>query len=288
MADVGCLAPWFGSNRLLSKQVGEELAGCPWVGVPFAGGMSELCHLTARTLLVNDLHRHVINLARVISDDSTRSELLHKLDRTAFHPDTLVAAQAFCREAEPDGPLDLYAAEAYFVCCWMGRSSNSGIDDEFKGRPAIRWNASGGDSAVRFRSALRSMAQFGRIMRRCTFETMDVFDFLTRCEDADGHGLYLDPPFPKLGRRYRHNAGATDAEERAWHTQLRDAVVSFCRTRVVLRFYEHPLIEELYPRDAWTWRELTGRDQANNGAKPELLLINGPSRAVSGVRKGLF
>lgn len=26
------IAPWYGSNRILAKHVGEELAGCTWVG----------------------------------------------------------------------------------------------------------------------------------------------------------------------------------------------------------------------------------------------------------------
>lgn len=42
MAGITALAPWFGSNRMLARYVGEELAGCQWVGVPFAGGMAEI------------------------------------------------------------------------------------------------------------------------------------------------------------------------------------------------------------------------------------------------------
>lgn len=48
------LAQWFGSNRILGHAVGEALAGCRWVGIPFAGGMPELLHLTARTVVVSD------------------------------------------------------------------------------------------------------------------------------------------------------------------------------------------------------------------------------------------
>lgn len=44
-----------------------------------------------------------------------------------------------------------------------------------------------------------------------------------------------------------------------------------------MRFYDHPLIREIYPEAQWTWRILKGRDQANNGDKPEVLLINGES-----------
>lgn len=54
----------FGSNRTLAPLVGRELDGCDWVGIPFAGGMSELRYINARTLNVNDLHCHLVILCR--------------------------------------------------------------------------------------------------------------------------------------------------------------------------------------------------------------------------------
>lgn len=39
---VKTLLPYFGGNRTNAKTVGELLAGCRWVGIPFAGGMPEL------------------------------------------------------------------------------------------------------------------------------------------------------------------------------------------------------------------------------------------------------
>lgn len=275
MRTATALAPWFGSNRLLAHHVGELLAGRDWVGVPFAGGMSELTHIDARTVVVGDLHRHLINLARVVASDELRPVLMRHLRRALFHPDELDAAQEWCKCHQPVEGIrgDLQAAYSYFVCVWMGRSHLAGTKDEFTGRLSTRWNASGGDSNVRYRSAVRSLVSFGRTARRCTFSVMDAFDFLGRCDDKDRHGVYCDPPFPGAGADYRHNAGK-GAEEVAWHTRLRDSLVRFGRTRVVLRYYRHPLVEELYPPDRWDWRELTGgRTQANKAA-PEVLILN--------------
>jgi len=274
---LSTLAPWFGSNRMLAEHVGSALEGCSWVGVVFAGGMSELPHIKARTIVVNDLHRHVINLARVVADDLLRPVLIRRLARKAFHPDQLKECQEICSRLEPmptwAGSPDLPFAEAYFVCCWMGRSSKAGIDDEFNGRPSIRWKSDGGDSMVRYMSAMRTIVPFSQTLRRCTFETMDCFEFLERCEDLNGHGIYADPPFPKVGRRYKHNAGQTDAEEASWHKRLRDALQRFERTRVVARFYEHPMIRDLYSvADGWTWKPLVGRKQSNESA-PEVLIV---------------
>lgn len=272
---INALAGWFGSNRLLAHHVGVALEGCSWVGIPFVGGFSEVAEIKARTILCSDLHRHVINLARVVASDSVRPILIRRLRRKAFHPDELRDAQELCRDREPIDPSgDLALAEAYFVCCWMGRAAKAGRDDEFKVHHSIRWKADGGDCAVRYQSAIRMLATFGRTLRRCTFETMDAFDFLARCEDLLGHGIYSDSPFPGAGRRYKHNAGKTDDEERAWHTRLRDSLERFATARVICRFYDHSLVRELYAEDKWTWHHLQGRKQTNESAEEVLLIRN--------------
>lgn len=265
------LAPWFGSNRMLAPIVGQELKGCKWVGVPFAGGMCELAHITAPSIVVSDLHRHVINLALVVSEEGER--LRRELDCiTLFHPDMLAAAQDDCRQWESQPRLgespNYEAAKSYFIACWMGRSHKSGIDDEFNGGLSIRWNGNGGDSNTRFRSASESLTEWQEIARRCNFSVMDCFEFLDRCEDAPKHGIYCDPPFPGPGDRYKHKF--TEAH----HRQLAERLAEFKHTRVVCRFYDHPLIRELYPESEWTWRFLEGRKQSNEKAL-EVLLING-------------
>jgi site-specific DNA-adenine methylase len=267
------IAPWFGSNRLLAHKVGELLTGCEWVGVPFAGGMCELAHIPARTLLVNDKHEAVINLAAVVRDQ--REALQRSLEALPFHPSVLAAAQSRCRTIEsnpawkPANAEDaLDWATDYFVCAWMGRNGTAGTDREFKSGLSVRWNAGGGDSAVRFRSATESLTEWQAIMRRCTFVCLDVFEFLDRVKDEPRHGLYLDPPFPGPGDDYRHKF--TEEQQR----KLAARLGTFQRCRVVLRYYDHELIRELYPEVGWTWhRPEGGRTQANKAA-PEVLVVN--------------
>lgn len=258
---------------MLAPVVGQELRGCKWVGIPFAGGMCELGHIKASTIVVSDLHRHVINLARVVAERG--DQLAEQLAALAFHPDELRDAQERCRMWEQDEHLgfeiNLGAARSYFTACWMGRSHKSGIDDEFNGGLSTRWNANGGDSNKRYRSAVEALAEWQGIMRRCNFSVLDVFDFLDRCEDSEGHGIYCDPPFPGPGDRYKHQFSE------AQHRRLAARLGEFKLTRIVCRFYDHPLIRELYPEGQWTYVRLKGRDQANNGEKSELLVINGKS-----------
>lgn len=263
---ITALAPWFGSNRMLAPIVGERLKGCRWVGVPFAGGMSELYCIDAPTLLVNDLHRHVINLAAVLASDELRQILIDRLSRLPFHPDILRAAQDAC-DGQPHAIPDVNLAEAYFVCCWMGRSGIAGTDAEFKGNLPIRWTSTGGDSNTRYRSAVKSLVAWSRIMRRCNFSTLDFRDFLAKCKDYAAHGIYCDAPFPEAGDSYRHKFTEQD------HRQLAGRLATFTDALVLVRYHDHPLIRELYPAGEWHWTALEGRNAANNST-PEVLISN--------------
>lgn len=126
---ITAIAPWFGGNRLLAHAVGEELAGCRWVGIPFAGGMPELLYIDAPTIVVGDLHRHVINLANVLKDPYMGLRLIRRLKREAFHPDTLAESQHWCSHRTERPALDcrdVEAARHYFITVWMGRSGKGG------------------------------------------------------------------------------------------------------------------------------------------------------------------
>lgn len=269
---VNAVVPYYGGNRRLAEHVGRALDGRFFVAVPFAGGMSELRHITARTLLVGDLHRHVINLARVAADAELNAQLRQRLADLPFHPDVLTAAQDACLRRErgelaaDDCPLSW--ATDYFVASWMARNGRAGTKSEFGGGLSVRWDGGGGDSAVRFRSATESLAGWQAILRRCTFVVMNVFDMLQSVRDRHGNAVYCDSPFPGPGDEYAHRF--TEDQHRA----LADRLAKFERCRVVARFYDVPLARELYPESAWEWKRLTGGRKATNEAAPEVLLIN--------------
>jgi len=292
---VGALAPWFGGNRTLAHHVGEAMKGCSWVGVPFAGGMSEVAHLDATSIAVNDRHCAVINLAAIVADPIKGPQLYRRLRRHAFHPSTLAAAQAACKarnriSSQDPSPktqdLDhgnyvpsLDWAESYFVAVWMGRNDRAGTGREFEGGLSNRWNTKGGDSNTRYRSAVAALVEWRRILARCNFSTLDCFDFLAKCQDIEGHGIYCDPPFPDVGHRYRYTFSLDD------HARLARVLAKYDAARVVCRFYDHPLIRELYPESRgsrlvgreWIWIPLGGGRKQNNksGAKvPEVLVMN--------------
>lgn len=267
--------PYFGANRLLAANVGKAMAGCKWVGVPFVGGMSELAYIKASTVVANDLHRGVINFARTVAHPYYGVRLLRRLSRLPFHPDLLRAAQERCLargpfEFAPSGLPDFEYAEDFFVCAWMGRSGKTGTKGEFEGNLSVRWNANGGDSAVRYASAAASLREWRQIIARVNWLCMDAFEFLAECRHRDqpGHGIYCDPPFPGAGEEYRHSLTTEQ------HRELARVLTGFEQARVVCRFYDHPLIREVYHPAEWEWFEFTGRKQSNDDDAPEVLLVS--------------
>jgi len=292
--EVSAVAPWFGSNRMLADYVGRELAGCNWVGVVFAGGMSELAKIDARTLQVNDLHEHVIELARVMSDHLLGPMLYRALRRIPFHPTALKTAQAACLDIELCQELAISRADReqgvrlsalipvgdrarlerainYFVAAWMPRHSTSGTKGEFSVGISTRWSATGGDSAKHYANAIRSINAWRRVLARANFSVLHFREFLGKCKDSLGHGLYVDPPFPGAGKAYRHTFSEVG------HRELAALLNAYEQTRVVCRFYDDALIRTLYPEPIWSWIPLVGRKQTNAAAF-EYLVVNGPER----------
>lgn len=265
---IKTLVPWYGANRMLAHLVGEELRGCTWCGLPFAGGMSELLYIDSRTIVVNDLHLDVINLAEVIKDDLLREKLYSELPGVPFHPITLKTAQKYCLETrlEVKDIPDYVRAKNYFIASWQGRSGMSGTDKEFTGNLPVRWHADGGDSNVRYRSAIESLAAWGNIFVRCNFTTEDVFTWLVPVNDRSDCALYCDSPFPEGGELYSHSFTEQD------HRALAKWLNRYNKIRLVMRFYDHPLVRELYrAEDGWIYKHSIGRKQSNAPAD-ELLI----------------
>jgi DNA adenine methylase len=275
MKTITALAPWYGSNRTNSQSAGKLLEGCQWVAIPFAGGMCELPHIRARTIMANDLHRGIINLAREVATNCLA--LQTKLRSQLFHPDSLANAQRqfFSKSDESDALPDSFnKAVHYFTIAWMTRSSTAGTNGEKRGKLALRWDAGGGDSAKRYHSAINALEDWCNHFHRCTFTCWDAFEFLDKCKDRSQHGIYCDPPFFGPGDKYIHHCGKEQQDQRTWHARLAERLAQFNHTRVVVRAYDDRFVHELYPNDQWTWHEFTGRKQTNVDAAEVLLVKN--------------
>lgn len=287
---VKALAPWFGSDRNVAAKIGSIIGRASWVGIPFAGGCSIISHIKTRSGVANDKHRHIINLARCVADDEALALLMPRLEGLLFHPDVLAEAQRVASGYEvrcsggdglfvsettptPDDYIDIEAAAAFFVCCWLGRSAIAGTNTEFRSGISTRFTSNGGDSCVRFRSAIDSLREWNKALLGWQFRCDDCFDFLDRCKDEDEHALYIDAPWPDDGDGYKYQF--TPEQQK----RLAIALGRFKTCRIVIRFRDHPLVRELYPvGSGWWWVGNPSRSQTNKGVE-EVLIVNQPGAA---------
>lgn len=282
--------PWFGSDLAVCEAVGVQMGNPAWACVLFAGGCSVLPFLKCRAGVANDLHRHIINLARVLRNPNLKEVLIRRLDESLFHPEELIVAQQYCLRIEEDDGMFTQTPKTslsamdwaynYFITGWMGRSAASGTDGEFKGKLSTRYNAGGGGSNTRFRSTIESLEAWHNEVKRWEWECLDCFEMLGKIKDPEqkkdqpppvygkDKAIYVDAPWPEQGDGYRHKF--TERHQR----QLADKLSAYKYVRIVARYGDHPLIRDLYSDPHWTIIESTSRDQANQSV-PELLIVNG-------------
>lgn len=290
---ITALAPWFGSKRNLAPAIVTELGPHRAYWEPFCGSMAVLLAKEPATMeTVNDLHGDLINLARIVRDPVKGPMLYRRLRRVmmakAMHTD---AADVIRYDiTQPD---DVSRAEAYFIASWMGRNGVAGSRSYNFGY-CTRYTKNGGHAATRFANAVESIPAWRRRLRRVNILNQDAFTLIERVEDADGVVMYIDSPYIVKGAKYVHDFEAED------HQRLAHALSRFRRTRVVVSYYEHPRLVEMYA--GWTKRTFDvskamasqgKRDKENDIRALEVLLINGPSlvepdQLIPGHASGLF
>lgn len=283
---IGSIAPWFGSKRTLAPVIVRELGPhcsywdpcCGSLAVPFA---KRPCGME----VVNDLHRDLINLARVVASNKA-VELYEAAQRQFMATDLFAESKDECYRIECV-PAESVAAVvdahvrralAFLVMSWQGRNGSSGTVAS-NVTVARRFTHNGGSGGMRWRSAVESIPAWHERLRAVQILNMDAFEMLERIGDQEGSAIYLDPPYVKKGTKYVHDFASSD------HQRLAELLKRFKKARVVVSYYDDPLLDRLYA--GWTKRSVAiTKALVNQGKRdvegevvkaPEVLLINGPS-----------
>ncbi len=274
---VNAIAPWFGSKRNLAPAIVEELGSHRAYWEPFCGSLAVLmakpksCSETA-----NDLHGDLINLARVLQVESQAVDLCARLQMTIFH-ETLYEETKDVLHGRPleDGCCpDVARAEAFMVKSWFGRNGAAGTK---KGGHTfcVRYTNNGGAPHTRWQSAVDSIPAWHWRLKNVTMLRRDAFELLPRIDDVPQTAIYCDPPYIDKADQYRHDFSAGE------HQQLAEALARFRLARVVVSYYDHPHLAELYP--GWRQRKIVvnramasqgKRDAQNKALATEVLLVN--------------
>jgi DNA adenine methylase len=278
---IKALAPWFGGKRTLAPEIVAEIGdhaawwelGCGSMAVTFAKEPASM-----ETAI--DLHGDLTNLAFVLQQRELAEQLYDRLYRTLVSREASARSQAIiCENPAPQGDdtPDVDRAYHYMIVSWIGRNGAAGTNHYNTGF-CVRYTKNGGAPATRFASAVESIPGWHVRLKGVTILRADLFEVVGRIEDSPGVVIYVDPPYVKKGARYLHDFEADD------HPRLAKLLGRFEQTRVIVSYYDHPVVRELYA--GWTLRQLQAtkalvnqgmRDRGGAVEAPEVLLINGPS-----------
>lgn len=311
---ITAVAPWFGSKCTLAPEIVRQLGPHRYYLEPFCGSLAVLlAKEPSANETVCDLHGALTNLAWVLQDRDLAERLYGRLAGTLYCEDLyqeskawlvkhkpskfrLVEIEAGCQP--PSRQADLDWAYHYFTAAWMGRNGCAGTartNYQF----AMRWTANGGSGPVRFAAAVGSIPDWHNRLRNVCILRRDAFGVLESVADEDGLAIYADPPYLLETRSDKAGFGRATGSARylfefteADHVLLATRLRTFRRARVVVSYYDHPQLRELYP--GWTKLNCSRHKrlhiQNKRGAKrreaPEVLLLNGP--AFGADREGLF
>lgn len=273
-AEITAIAPWFGAKRNLADRIVEVIGKHSAYWEPFCGSMAVLFAKPLVTMeTVNDLHGDLINLARCVQDETLSVELFSRLSRTLCSEDLhREAAGRF--KSRGKGPASdvpcLDRAADYFLCSWLGRNGVAG-SQSFNQGFCRRFTKNGGHAAKRFHSAIESIPAWWDRLRNVTILNQNAFDLLERIEDANGVAIYCDPPYLIKGAKYVHDFASSD------HDRLAILLRRFKKSRVVVSYYDHPALLEMYP--GWSRTEIVvtkslPNASGNHTKATEVLLVN--------------
>jgi DNA adenine methylase len=242
---ITALSPWFGGKRNLAPEIIKILGKHRVYWEPFCGSMAVLLNKEPCVMeTVNDLHGDLINLAKVVKDQESAIKLFALLSRTFMHEGLHQEAAERYRSRgyfEPAQEPDVERAYDYFLCAWMGRNGTAGTSSYNQGF-CVRYTANGGHAAKRWRSAIESIPAWHHRLVNVTILNRDAFEIINRIEDKEGTAIYIDPPYLVKGAKYIFDFKNGD------HEKLAQSLQRFKRAKVVVSYYEHPRLVELYPK----------------------------------------
>lgn len=278
---ISALAPWYGSKRTLAPEIIRQLGEHRAYWEPFCGSCSVLLGKPPVTYeSVNDLHEDLYNLALVVKDESTAKDLYARTSRVLFHEKLCKRAkQEIVKPFDPEPAGDVERAYWYLVFSWFHLNGIAGTPTAHTGTFCVRYSSKGGNGATRWRSVIESIPDWHERLRNVQILCRDAFNLIPEIDDAAGTSIYVDPPYFKKGAKYVHDFTADE------HVTLAQQLGRFEQTRVVVSYYDHPLLADLYPG----WSKLDSsylrvaksmvnsgmRDENGRTEAPEVLLING-------------
>jgi DNA adenine methylase len=242
---------------------------------PFAGG----CHVLARKAfnpshieVINDTHGDLINFWMHVRDHSDK--LVERLSSLPYSRELYYRYHSEVRYGKIEDPLE--RAVRWFYAC------RTGFNTETMRSSPTGWAFSRSGNKKRVVAYHNVLKLFSRMSERLRFVEIDCQDFskVLLQRQAPTTFFYVDPPYIGTERYYKGFA----MED---HRRLAELLNS-TPAKVALSYYDHPLVDELYPnwRRAESMHTKASQKRATKDRAKELLLCNYPENGNLGLLKG--
>lgn len=282
---ITAIAPWFGSKRTMAPEIVRQLGPHQFYLEGCAGSMAVLIEKPpSEHEIAVDLHGALTNLAWVIQTEATAIDLFNRLQRVMYCDEVYQETKAWLEQRGDEPGVDEPSVEwayHYFLASWMGRNGVAGTA-HVNYQIATRWTKGGGSGPLRFRNAADSIPAWCDRLRNVHIQRRDLLKVLPSIEDAEGVAIYVDPPY--LPETVAGNSKYLCDFPADGHERLARELGRFKHARVIVSYYDHPRLADLYPKRRWTHLDCSRHKhlhcQNKRGSKrqdaPEVLIINGP------------
>jgi len=248
---------WFGGKEKVAKYIIAKMPEHKTYCEPFGGAAHVIAQKPRSDFeIYNDIDGDLVNFLMVVREQT------YELARAC---DSLPYSRKLYEEwRDSDWPEDKFERAVRFF--YLNRSGIAKGNGPASGRTGWRHHHSA-NTAQAYRKAIDLFESFANRMRYVQIDCNDFRKVILE-NDTPETLFYVDPPY--FGREKYYAGGFTEQD----HRDLAK-ILNSVKGKVILSYYDHPLLAELYP--GWHIESYTATKQmVNNGSQKaqELLLMN--------------
>lgn len=251
---------WFGGKGKVAHHIIKHFPPHKCYVEPFGGAAHVLVRKEpVKCEVYNDIDGDVVNFLLVARNEPERLR-----QACSSLPYSRELYNKWRKEELPEDPFE--RAVRYF---YLNRSA---IAKGNKNPFSTGWRHGKDHNTARsYQLACQAIEAFAERMKNVMIDQRDFRDII-RVYDGPNTLFYVDPPY--VGREKQYKGGFSEKD----HHDLAE-MLNNIKGKAVVSYYEHPLIDELYPSSHWRRVKFRAARQVVNGKNDsveEMLLMNFP------------
>jgi DNA adenine methylase len=246
------LIPYIGGKHRLADRLVDICAASgaeAFIDV-FGGSAAVMLAASGRfgKLIYNDIDGDLVNLFRVISDDGNRQKLFRVLrwlppSRKVFNDDLVKYVAGGFSFAACEDPIERARRTFYrHMFAFGGKTRCGGFAVSLNNADRIK-------EVARYRNSLRKLVRIGNLFREAVIENLHYQELIRIYGRSASNVLYVDPPYDGTEDCYSRSFSRGD------HVFLAHQLAEI-PAKVVVSYYDTPLIRSLYPANRWDWQSI--------------------------------